>query len=233
MASPQPDLSVVLPAYREEENLRLLLPRLLKSLAGLGASSEVLVVDTMESMDLTAEVCAEHGVRHLNRQGGNSYGDAVRTGLHQARGAYILFMDADGSHTPEFIPHLWSGRGPGRVVIASRYVAGGDTENPRSLIAMSHVVNFVYALVLGIRCKDVSNSFKLYPSEVVRPLNLRCSNFDVVEELLVKAVRRQRDLALVEVPYVFKKRMFGQTKRNLLLFMLTYLYSLLRLRFGR
>lgn len=233
MEAGRPELSVVLPAYREEENLRVLLPRLRKALAGIGAGSEILVVDTMAAMDMTAEICAEEGVTYVNRTGGNAYGDAVRTGIARARGRYILFMDADGSHTPEFIPRLFARRGPRALVVASRYVPGGDTENSRSLILMSLMVNLVYALVLGIRCRDVSNSFKLYPAALIKPLKLNCANFDVVEELLCKAFRADRGLAIVELPYVFKKRMFGQTKRNLLVFVLTYLWSLLRLRFGK
>lgn len=233
MDSDRPELSVILPAYREEENLRVLLPRLQKALAGLEGGSEILVVDTVTAMDFTAEVCAETGVTYLNREGGNDYGDAVRTGIARAAGRYILFMDADGSHAPEFIPKLFARRGPHALVVASRYVAGGDTENPQSLILMSLIVNLIYALVLGIRCKDVSNSFKLYPAAAIKPLRLNCANFDVVEELLVKAVRADRGLAIVEVPFVFKKRMFGQTKRNLFVFMFTYLWSLIRLRFGK
>ncbi|MFZ5585754.1 MAG: glycosyltransferase [Thermodesulfobacteriota bacterium] len=233
MEPARPELSVILPAYREEENLRVLLPRLKQVLAGLDGGGEVLVVDTMTAMDLTPDVCAQEGVAYLNRAGGNSYGDAVRTGIARAAGRYILFMDADGSHTPEFIPRLFARRDPRAVVVASRYAPGGHTENPRSLILMSLMVNLVYALVLGIRCRDVSNSFKLYPADLIKPLRLTCPNFDVVEELLFKAVRAEAGLDIVELPYVFKKRMFGQTKRNLPLFMLTYLWSLIRLRFGK
>ncbi|MFH1058028.1 MAG: glycosyltransferase [Pseudomonadota bacterium] len=224
---------MVLPAYQEAENLRVLLPRLAAVLGDLPGGAEVLVVDAMAAMDATAAVCAAAGAACLNRTGGNAYGDAVRTGIARAQGRYILFMDADGSHDPEFIAKMFARRGPHAVVVASRYVAGGDTENPRRLILMSRLVNLVYALVLGLRCRDVSNSFKLYPAALIKPLTLRCANFDVVEELLVKAARREPGLTIIELPFTFKKRRFGQTKRNLFLFMLTYLWSLMRLRLGR
>lgn len=233
MAAARPELSVVLPAYQEAENLRVLLPRLAAVLGDLPGGAEVLVVDTMQPMDDTAAVSAAAGAVYVNRAGGNAYGDAVRTGIARAQGCYILFMDADGSHDPEFIAEMFARRGPRNLVVASRYVAGGDTENPPSLILMSRLVNLVYALVLGIRCRDVSNSFKLYPAALIKPLILKCANFDVVEELLVKAARREPGLAIIELPFVFKKRQFGQTKRNLFLFMLTYLWSLVRLRFSR
>lgn len=227
-----PALSVILPAYLEEENLRVLLPRLHAVLAKLAIPAEILVVDTNPPLDKTAEVCREHGAIHVPREGGDRYGDAIRTGIRSARAARILFMDADGSHTPEFIPELWRNAKDTDVVIASRYVPGGYTENRASLVLMSRVLNITYSVVLGLNCKDVSNSFKIYRAEHLKPLRLKCNNFDVVEEILFKIRRRNPGLVIREIPFSFKKRMFGTTKRNLFLFMLTYVYTMIRLRFS-
>jgi dolichol-phosphate mannosyltransferase len=224
--------SVVLPAYLEEENLRLLLPRLRAVLDVRGEPYEIVVVDTVTPLDATPTVCAEETVRCVARSPGNTFGDAVRTGIAEARGRWIVFMDADGSHTPEFLPRLLDHAGEYDVVIASRYVEGGYTENSRSLVLMSRVLNVSYSFVLGLPCRDVSNSFKVYPAEQVKSLSLRCQNFDVVEELLYKLVRKYPKTRFKEVPFTFKKRMFGETKRNLIAFTATYLYTILRLRFG-
>lgn len=226
------DLSVILPSYLEEENLRLLLPRIKEHCSRLTKNFEILVVDTASPMDGTPEVCRELGVTYLNRSGSNTYGDAVRTGISQSRGKLILFMDADGSHPPNVIEELYRSREEAEVVAASRYTEGGLTENSRILILMSLIVNIGYRLVLGLKCKDVSNSFKLYPGEVVRKLKLKCDNFDIVEEILFKVVRGNPHFRIKEVPFCFKKRMFGKTKRNLLVFFFTYIITLIRLRFS-
>ena len=226
------EVSVVMPAYHEEENLRVLLPRLRGVLERLGVTYEIVVVDTECERDNTREVCAEWGAKYVNRQGGDAFGAAVRTGIAAAAGEWVLFMDADGSHTPEFIPQLWARREASDVVIASRYVAGGYTENSRILVAMSHIVNIVYRVVLGLRCKDVSNGFKLYRAALLKPLRLQCDNFDIIEEILYKLHRGHKDLRITEVPFSFKKRLHGKTKRNLFAFMVSYLFTLLRLRFG-
>jgi len=68
------------------------------------------------------------------RRGGSLYGHAIRTALEEARGEWIIFMDADGSHNPGFLPELWRFRDNFDLVIASRYVRGGKTENPAVLI---------------------------------------------------------------------------------------------------
>ena len=224
------DLSVVLPAYLEEENLRILLPRLNDVLKKMNCDFEILVVDTMTPLDNTKDACIKNSVRYVPRKNGNFFGDAVRTGISVANGKHILFMDADGSHTPEFIPVLWEHRNTHDLVIASRYVDGGFTENSAALIWMSRILNFTYALVLGLNCKDVSNSFKLYRAEHLKSLSLKCNNFDIVEELLFKICKNNRSLNIKEVPFSFKKRMFGDTKRNLFVFILTYLYTIVRLR---
>ncbi|OGG59103.1 hypothetical protein A3C89_01695 [Candidatus Kaiserbacteria bacterium RIFCSPHIGHO2_02_FULL_50_50] len=226
-------LSIIIPSYLEEENLRILLPRINSVLKTIAVPSEVLIIDTETPLDSTAEACALYGARYIPRVGGNRYGDAVRTGIHAAQGEYCIFMDADGSHTPEFIEKLFAERERADVIIASRYIDGGDTDNGKVLVLMSWIVNAVYALVLGLNCKDVSNSFKLYHREELQALDLRCHNFDIVEEMLFKLKKRNKKLHILELPYTFKKRMFGSTKRNLVAFMVSYGWTLIRLRFGK
>lgn len=83
------ELSIVFPAYHEEENLRLLLPRLKSVLRELAVISEVLVIDTEQPLDKTSEVCREFDVRWIPRRGGSEYGWAIRTGIQEAKGKYI------------------------------------------------------------------------------------------------------------------------------------------------
>jgi len=226
-------LSVVLPSYLEEENLRLLLPRLNSVLTSLGIGYETLVVDTMSPMDGTREVCEQNGALYLNRENGNLYGDAVRTGISRARGEFLLFMDADGSHPPEFIRKMYQQIEGNDIVIASRYIAGGSTDNTKILILMSLTVNILYSLVLNLKCKDVSNSFKLYHAALFQGLNLYCNNFDIVEEILFKIKKKHKSVKIKEIPFSFKKRMFGHTKRNLFVFIFSFLFTLIKLRFGK
>lgn len=224
------ELSVVLPAYEEAGSLKQLLPILKESAQGLTSSYEILVVDTQEPRDDTPALCAALGVTYLPRRGGDLYGDAVRTGMANARGQWILMMDADGSHNPRILPQLWQHRDAFDLVIASRYVRGGETENPAILIFMSHVVNIIFRVLLNLKCYDVSNSFRLYRGDDVRSLQLECNHFDIVEEILVKLVGSRKEFRIKEVPSTFEKRKAGKTKRRLLVFILGYLGTLLRLK---
>lgn len=222
------DLTIVIPAYREAEALSLLLPRLKAQVERLSPNSEILIIDTQTPLDHTREVCREHGVRYVARANGNNYGDAVRTGIAEARGEFLLFMDADGSHNPNQLHLLWDQREASDLVIGSRYVDGGITENPAVLILMSWVVNVTYRLVFGLRVMDVSNSFRLYRAQYLREMPLRCENFDIIQEILIRAPRLGAT-RIVEVPVTFEKRKAGESKRNLLQFAFTYLTTMLRL----
>lgn len=224
-------LSLVLPCYLEEENLRLLLPRLTKELTTIGDTFEILIIDSMQALDNTKEVCEANNVTCIPRETGNTYGDAIRTGIKYARGECTIFMDADGSHSPEFVHNLYKYKDEYDVVIASRYIAGGSTDNNRFLILMSYITNITYSKILHLPYRDISNSFKLYKTCYLKELTLKCKNFDIVEEILYKIKKNHREITVLEIPFSFKERMFGHTKRNLFLFIVTYIVTIIRLRF--
>lgn len=227
------ELSIIIPAYLEADNLKEILPRINKTLEEINVKYEVIIVDTMIPMDNTMEICRDNCACYINRRGGNNYGDAFRSGIEYAKGQYIIFMDADGSHSPEFIKCLYSSREGFDVVVASRYVEGGNTENDRLLIFLSQVVNLLYSKFLHIKCHDVSNSFKLYKTAPLKEVHLVSKNFDIIEEILVKLGKRNKNLKINEIPFSFKKRIFGTTKRNLFIFSISYFFTLLKLKFMR
>lgn len=224
------ELTIMIPSYLEAESLRTLLPRVQAAAAELTPRYEVLIVDTQERMDDTDAICRAVGVRHVFRTGGNHYGDAIRTGIREARGAFMLCMDADGSHNPEYFPAMWGKREEWDIVIGSRYVNGGHTENPAVLIFMSYLVNLTFRLTFKIKAKDVTNSFRLYRTAVVRPIHLESNAFDVLEELLIKAVTHRPPARVGEVPVTFERRKAGESKRNLVQFAFGYMGTLQRLR---
>ena len=133
----QDSLSIIIPSYTEAENLEVLLPKLKKSMETIEGDYEVFVIDALEKIDETEEICKKNGFFHVHRRGGSKYGDAIRTGIDCANNFYSIIMDADGSHDPAFISKLWNWRKSYDIVIASRYVTGGKTENIFILNLMS------------------------------------------------------------------------------------------------
>lgn len=224
-------ISVVLPAYLEAENLRNILPNLTKALNLLEIEYEILVVDTMEPMDDTQEVCEKNGAVYISREGGNLYGDAIRTGFSKATGTYIVVMDADGSHDPKDIGRLYSEMCRNRydVIIGSRYCKGGHTNNNIILRGMSWILNVTYRFLFGLKVKDVSDSFRMYQAAEVKALVLECNNFDIVEEILIQLKYTVKNFRAGEIPITFDKRAAGESKRDLLQFIKSYLKTIKRL----
>jgi dolichol-phosphate mannosyltransferase len=224
------ELTVFIPAYREAENLALILPEIKAFAGALTPKYEVLIVDTETAIDNTREVCEAHGVRHVHRTGGNQYGDAIRTGIAEARGSSLLCMDADGSHSGSYFASMWAEREKFDIVIGSRYAPGGHTENPAVLIWMSYVVNLTFRVVFSIRAKDVTNSFRLYRRAILTSMKLESNDFDILEEILIKAVTHRPPATIAEVPVTFARRKAGQSKRKLVQFAVGYLKTLRTLR---
>ena len=223
-------LTVMIPAYLEAVSLDDLLPKVHAAAAALTPSYEILVVDTEDRKDDTDLVCRKHGARHLFRTGGNHYGDAIRTGIREAYGTHMLCMDADGSHNPSYFASMWDKRDVWDIVIGSRYAKGGHTQNPAVLVFMSYIVNFTFRMAFNIKAKDVTNSFRLYRTAILRPLDLTSNAFDVLEELLIKAVTHRPPATVGEVPVTFEQRKAGKSKRNLVSFAFGYLSTLRKLR---
>jgi dolichol-phosphate mannosyltransferase len=224
------ELTVMLPAYNEAETLRELLPLIKSAAASLTPNYEILILDTQTAMDDTEQVCALNGVRHVRRSGGNQYGDAIRTGIAQAQGKYLLCMDADGSHSSTYFQAMWVQRDNADIVIGSRYAKGGHTENPAILIWMSYAVNLTFRVVFNLHAQDVTNSFRLYHTEVLKPMRLESNDFDILEEILIKAVTHRPPARILEVPVTFGRRKAGESKRKLVQFAFGYLNTLRKLR---
>ncbi len=236
-------LSVVIPAWREADNLAELLPRLRAALSGLDGASpcaqhpgdsvtplcgidyEIIVVDN-HSTDGTAEICAAEGVT-LVQQSEPGYGGALWAGFAQAAGQYILTMDADLSHEPSFVPTMWNHRADAEVVIASRYVRGGSAEMPRYREVLSIILNLVYTKLLSLPLKDISSGFRLYEASALRDLDLQSNDFDALEEILIKCYARGYRVA--EVPFRYVPRVTGRSKVKLLHFGVSYLRTLMRM----
>lgn len=225
-------ISVVLPAYQESENLKDILPKLHSTLAQLDTPYEILVIDTENPMDETASVCRSENARYIQRRGGNYYGDAIRTGFSDATGEYIVVMDADGSHNPEAILQFFSEMETGQydVIIGSRYCKGGTSHNGPILKFMSWCLNLTYRIIFHLNVNDVSDSFRMYKADQIKKLPLTCNNFDIVEEILVRLSLDMPNLRIKEVPIHFNKRAYGESKRDLVKFILSYLSTIYRLK---
>lgn len=219
------DLSVVIPAHDEGPNLRLLLPELRTILDGLGIDSEVLVVVRHPDAETQAAVAGGLGTIVQQREPG--YGGALRTGFSLARGRYILTMDADLSHPPTFVADLWARRDEAEVLVASRYLPGGDARMPLVRALLSRVLNRFFARGLGVPLRDLSSGFRLYRTSVLEMRTVTARDFDVLPEIVVRAYTEGRRVK--EIPFRYEPRAHGSSNARIIPFGLAYARTFRRL----
>ena len=179
-------ISVVLLAYKEEENLKVLLPQIIENVEKCGEEYEILIVDTEKPLDNTKDVCDKFGARYINQEM-PGFAGAFKTAIKHAKKDKFLIMDSDGSHPPVAIPAIHKKFVDDKcdVVIGSRYCKGGKTNDVKSSQIMSHLLNFAYRVMLGLRAKDLSTDYRMYHTKQLKRVKLKCKNYDVLEEVLL------------------------------------------------
>jgi dolichol-phosphate mannosyltransferase len=225
--------SVILLAYKEAENLKGLLPQIRDNLTAMQEPFEILVIDSAVPLDDTEAVCIQYGARYIPQEEPH-YGGAYRTGIRYAIFDKIQMMDADGSHDPAAMPAIYKKFVEGDdVVIGSRYVFGGVSNDETSSYVLSKVLNTVMRICIGVKAKDISTSYRLYHAEQLKSITLSCAHFDIQQEIILKLkLQKQHQtgqkLRIGEVPIVFNKRTFGESKRQWIRFVCGYAVSVFR-----
>jgi dolichol-phosphate mannosyltransferase len=210
---------VCLPTYDERENVGPIVEAILAAAPGL----DVLVVDD-GSPDGTGEVAdaiaaREPRVHVLHRARKEGLGKAYLAGFAWAlRRDYplVLEMDADFSHDPKYLPALLAKAEEADVVLGSRYVPGGGTENwgpGRRLLSRG---GSLYArTILGVGVRDLTGGFKVFRREVLEAIDLptvASAGYAFQIELTYRAIRR--GFRVAEVPIVFVDRRVGRSKMS-------------------
>src|SRR3989442_5175725 len=185
-SSPSLELSVVIPVWNGEHNLGHAVPRLTAVLASVvGPATEVVVA--LPKDDPVSELVEREGGRIANFDF-RGYGHALNAGLSAARGRWVVTMDADFSHHPEFIRTLWLRRNEADVLIASRYIPGAYAEMSLSRRAASRILNRLYRTALALPHRDLSSGFRMYRARVLEDVGpVAAEGLDALQEVVVKA----------------------------------------------
>ena len=214
-AAPPPRISIVVPTFREVENLPLLIERVGDVARQNGLSVELLVMDD-ESRDGSVELVQarpEKWVRIVERPGDHGLSAAVLEGMRLARGEVLVCMDADLSHPPEKIPEMLEKLDAGAdFVLGSRYAEGGTTSHDWGFFRW---INSRIATLLARPLTSVSDPmagfFALRRSTFLSGRELNPIGYKIGLELLVKCACER----VVEVPIHFEDRRFGESKLTL------------------
>lgn len=208
-------VSVVVPTYREVENIPRLVSRIEKVRENAGLDLELLLMDD-DSRDGSDHTVASLGlpwVRLVTRTSDRGLSQAVLDGLRQSRSDVLVVMDADLSHPPEAIPAMLDALDHGAgFVIGSRWAEGGSTDDSWGLFRwMNSKVATLLARPLTPVNDPMSGFFALRRTTFERGRELDPIGYKIGLELLVKC----GGVRTVEVPIHFADRRCGKSKLSL------------------
>ncbi|MFC1590829.1 glycosyltransferase, partial [Candidatus Omnitrophota bacterium] len=205
----------------EKENLEFLIPAVTnEALNFLGRGDfEVILLDG-GSIDGTKEVIKDMGVK-FHSQKSKGYGNALIEGFNIATGDYLLTMDADLSHRPDFILNMWKEKESAEIIVASRYIQGGTAETGRLRKMLSIILNVAFRKGLSLQIRDCSSGFRLFRRDVIKGMDLEGEDFEILEEMLIKGYLD--GWKIKEIPFHYTYRKSGKSH-----IMLKFVYSYLR-----
>ncbi len=223
-------ISLILPTFKEAQNIPVLVPKALEALKGHKA--EIIIVDD-NSPDRTWDVARALAVQHpevrvIRRIGRRGLSSAVIEGFLAASGDILMVMDADGQHDLHLLPKLAEAVQAGSdIAIGSRYVSGGSVgEWDERRFALSRMATNMAKGLCKVQVADpMSGFFALNRKtfELALP-NLNPKGFKILLDLLVHAPAGS---TAKELPFTFSQRLHGESKlsRRVQLEFLEYLYD--------
>ncbi|HEV7700363.1 MAG TPA: polyprenol monophosphomannose synthase [Pyrinomonadaceae bacterium] len=216
-----PRVWVILPTYNEADNL----PQMLVALGDLDLDLDVVVVDDA-SPDGTGEIAVQAASRNsrvhvIRREGERGLGAAYLAGFRYALAAgadAVITMDCDFSHDPRAIPAMVAALESAQVVVGSRYIPGGRTENwglHRKIL--SAAANRFARALFHMPVRDCTSGFRLYSSDVLESVlegRVHSTGYAFLVEILHLTTRKQ-GVTVEEVPICFVDRERGSGKMGM------------------
>ena len=207
-------LSIVIPAWNEEDGIRDICERTLAvrpALAAVGVDGLELIVVDDGSSDKTAAVAESiPGVRLLRHAQNGGYGAALKTGWAAATGEWCGFLDADGTYPHEYLPALYARalETQADLVIGSR-MAGAESEMPLT----RRVGNIIFARLVNVvaaaNITDSASGMRIFRKEILENLYPLPDGLNLTPVMTTRALHER--LVMTETPIPYSERV-GRSK---------------------
>ena len=198
-------LSIVIPAYNEENGIAEIANRVLAVRPALKKAGveklELLVVDD-GSKDRTAEVAESiSGVTLIRHPQNKGYGAALKTGFSKASGELIGFLDADGTYPPEYFPQLCQAALKGTDLVIGSRMAGAESQMP----VTRRIGNFFFANLLSIlgrqKVTDSASGMRVFKREILEQIYPLPDGLNLTPVMSTRALHEGIKIEEVPIPY--------------------------------
>jgi dolichol-phosphate mannosyltransferase len=220
------ELSVVISTRNNAAIISTMIERVHSSVTQLGCSFEIIVVDS-DSSDDTRNLAKSAGARVTNLAHYPPYGEILKRAFDEARGDYVITLDADLLLDYRIIADFWNQRNRGELLIGSRYVAGGSARMPLPRLLVSRLLNQFYAVFLSLPFRDISSGYRMFDKRILEDIELDSRDYSILIESLLKA--HACGWIVKEIPFRFEPETFSSSTKRVIAFFVTYLRSLIRM----
>ncbi len=231
-------LSIVIPAYNEQENIGPCLDELVGVLDGERIPFEILVVNDNSSDQTESQVLHRASlrpeIRLIRRLPPGGFGRAVRTGLEFVTGDCVVIYMADRSDHPEDAVRYYRLLGDGYdCVFGSRFIRGASVHRyPRVKLVVNRMVNHCIQWMFWTKFNDLTNAFKGFRTEVVQRCGpYRACHFNITLEISLSALIS--GYKICQIPVHWEGRTWGSSNLRMQEMGRRYLCTLLMLFFQR
>lgn len=203
-----PDVSLVIPAYNEEDNIEEVVERVVLVFENTGLEYELVVVNdgSVDDTQRKAINCANNHsrVKVISYKENMGKGHALKTGFEHATGNFIVFMDSDLDIDPRQVRRYINALSYGDLVIASKWHPQSSVDMPLMRKLLSRSYNVLVRLLVGMNVKDTQTGLKASRREALERVfpMLAVKRYAFDAELLVAA--NQCGLTVVELPVNLK-----------------------------
>lgn len=207
-------LSVIIPVFNEEGNIKNLVNNLEKIIK---KDDEIIVVDDA-STDNTFEVAKGLNCKVIKHEKNSGKGSAIINGIKIAKGDNILFMDGDGQDDPSELCKLTDKIEKGYdLVIGSRFVEDETKKITRyTKTALSNInwfgnkaLTFLLNFLFKLDVKDTQSGYKCFKSASLKKLNLVSKRYEIESEMIIKS--KKHNFKICEVPVHRYTREYGKS----------------------
>ncbi|MBI4436816.1 MAG: glycosyltransferase family 2 protein [Candidatus Omnitrophica bacterium] len=210
-------ISIIIPAYNEEETVGELLEKILNvDLTGLHLEKEIIVVDDGSTDETARRVSPFANIRLIRHKWNQGKTAAIRTGLAFATGEIILIQDADLEYDPQDYPRLVHPivtKGA-EVVYGSRFMERGI---PMKMSLLSFIANrlgtVLTNLLYGSHLTDEATCYKVFTRQAISDVTFQSGGFGFCPEVTTKLLKK--GIAIYEVPIHYTARKRGKKFRPL------------------
>lgn len=204
-------ISIVVPTYNESENIQKLIHLLNSALNNY--NHEIVIVDDNSSdgtVEITKKNAEKYPVKMIVRKKKSGLALAILTGFRNSTGEILGVIDADLQHPPELIVALIDKiRNGYDIAIASRYVEGGGMED-WSFFRKTVSKGAIMLTKPLTKVKDPMSGYFMLRRDIIAGVNFKHHGYKLLLEILVKG----NYIKVAEIPYIFTKRMAGESKLN-------------------